>query len=470
MNIEGLLQTVAGLLLAMALMLSSGSLAAQTPASVPLTNSAQQNHTGDTHGAISDSLLQAGLRGSEVASVAPTPGVDYFPGQSSDVPTTNPDIDTMMARGRGASAGLASNTYTVTAKSSANGTITPATQSVNEGAVASLTVIPNAGYHIDHVAGHDCNVSLDSGDTWTTDAITADCRIYAAFASNWPGMALSVNASRTHAHYGQLLTYYVTLTNAGNTTVSGASVIMALSPLLDADNTSWTCLDAGDGAICHPGTGPLNDHGVVLYPDYVVTWVVSTSVLPRPASDVVDTTVSVSDGTNSINASNRTFLVLFRDGFDFANGDGTQAAGRHADLAYCPTDPQAEPMDDTFLHQLVMPAASASIFDTLLTAKGSDGSGFRLERANHGDRPFIRLVTVEHNGHEHASKWVGSEVGATLTLVTAKGASSQRMLLLDGAASPLGLALPEGIGNLRVRGPAGHAGVCDQSVSNRRHG
>lgn len=460
MDTKGLRHTVGGMLFATAMMLCAGPSAAQTVSSVSPLNSTLQSCTDAICSAITDFSPQVGVHGPDVASLAVGSGADSYVVQSSNGSATNPRIDTNVTAGISASAGFAGNTYTVTAKASENGTITPATQSVNEGAVASLTVIPNAGYHIDYVSGHDCNVSLDSGDTWTTDAITADCRIYAAFASNWQGMALSVGASRTHAHYGQLLTYYVTFTNAGTTTVSGTSVIMALSPQLDAGNTSWTCLDAGDGAICHSGTGPLNDQGVVIYPDSVVTWVVSTSVLPRPASDLVDTTARVSDGTHSINASNRTFLVLFRDGFDFAHGDGTQSSGMHTNLARCPTDPKAESADDTFLHQMVMPAASADIFDTLLTAYDHDGGGFRLERVNHGEWPLIRLVTVEHNGHEHASRWVASEVGATVAVAISNGEPGPRMLLLEGAESPLGMALPEGIGDLRVRSPRDHAGAC----------
>ena len=61
------------------------------------------------------------------------------------------------------------------------GSITPLTQSVADGATATLTVTPATGWHIDSVSG--CG-GVQSGNTFTTAAITADCAVTASFAIN----------------------------------------------------------------------------------------------------------------------------------------------------------------------------------------------------------------------------------------------------------------------------------------------
>jgi hypothetical protein len=71
-------------------------------------------------------------------------------------------------------------THTVSASvSEGQGTLTPATQSVADGAAATLTVAAATGWHVASVSG--CNGTL-SGNTYTTGAVTADCTVTASFA------------------------------------------------------------------------------------------------------------------------------------------------------------------------------------------------------------------------------------------------------------------------------------------------
>jgi len=71
--------------------------------------------------------------------------------------------------------------YTVTAVvAGGNGQISPASNTVNEGATAQFTLIPNTGYQVDTVSGCGNNGSL-SGTTYTTGPITGDCQITASF-------------------------------------------------------------------------------------------------------------------------------------------------------------------------------------------------------------------------------------------------------------------------------------------------
>jgi uncharacterized repeat protein (TIGR01451 family) len=71
-------------------------------------------------------------------------------------------------------------THTVTATAGANGSITPASRTVNDGATTTFTITPDSGYLIDTVSG--CGGSL-AGSTYTTGAITADCTVTASFTA-----------------------------------------------------------------------------------------------------------------------------------------------------------------------------------------------------------------------------------------------------------------------------------------------
>jgi|GEM_PF-1669497 alpha-tubulin suppressor-like RCC1 family protein len=69
-------------------------------------------------------------------------------------------------------------TVTVTSTAGAGGTITPASQNIDQGATASLTVSPNAGFSIDSVSG--CGGSLN-GTTYTTTSLFTNCAVSATF-------------------------------------------------------------------------------------------------------------------------------------------------------------------------------------------------------------------------------------------------------------------------------------------------
>lgn len=70
--------------------------------------------------------------------------------------------------------------FTVTGVAGPNGTVAPATQKVDAGETATLTVTPADGYLIASVAG--CGGVL-SGNTYTTAAIQANCTVNATFTS-----------------------------------------------------------------------------------------------------------------------------------------------------------------------------------------------------------------------------------------------------------------------------------------------
>ncbi|HEU4664758.1 MAG TPA: S8 family serine peptidase [Dokdonella sp.] len=147
-----------------------------------------------------------------------TPGVDGSGTVSPDAPQTVDDSDTMTFTvtpaadhhivepiGGSCPAGvLVNDTYTtgavhfncsivarfaidrwnVSTSAGANGTITPASQTVDAGTSATFTVTPDAGYVVAAVTGDTCNVTPSGASAYATDAIHADCAVSATFASD----------------------------------------------------------------------------------------------------------------------------------------------------------------------------------------------------------------------------------------------------------------------------------------------
>ncbi len=90
-------------------------------------------------------------------------------------------------------------TFTITPSSSGNGTISPSTpQTVNQGATTTFTLSPATNYHVVTPVGGSCGGTL-SGNTYTTNAVNADCTVIASFAID---------------------TYTVTPSSSGNGTIS----------------------------------------------------------------------------------------------------------------------------------------------------------------------------------------------------------------------------------------------------------
>ncbi|PKG83015.1 hypothetical protein CXF85_11755, partial [Colwellia sp. 75C3] len=118
-------------------------------------------------------------------------------------------------------------THTVSAIAGTGGGISPAAQTVEQGAITTVTVTPNSGYAISTVSG--CDGSL-SGNTYTTGTIAASCSVSASFTpithtvSALSGTGGEVSPATQTINQG--LTTTVTVTpNSGYaiSTVSGCS-------------------------------------------------------------------------------------------------------------------------------------------------------------------------------------------------------------------------------------------------------
>lgn len=133
------------------------------------------------NGAIAPATPQAvGHGGTAVFTVTPDPGYTATVGGTcggnlvGDTYTTNPVIAACTV-----DAAFSLTTYTVTPTAGANGSIAPAApQTIGHGATATFTVTPDVGYAAS--VGGSCGGSL-VGNTFTTNPVTANCTVDAAF-------------------------------------------------------------------------------------------------------------------------------------------------------------------------------------------------------------------------------------------------------------------------------------------------
>jgi len=90
-------------------------------------------------------------------------------------------------------------THTVTPSvGTPSGTIDPAAaQTIDDGDTASFTLTPASGFHIDTVGG-TCGGTL-AGNSYTTDAVTADCTVIANFAANGSTNGIITSGPLNHA-------------------------------------------------------------------------------------------------------------------------------------------------------------------------------------------------------------------------------------------------------------------------------
>jgi 6-phosphogluconolactonase (cycloisomerase 2 family) len=135
-------------------------------------------YTAGAHGSIvgaSPQTVSPGASGTAVTAVGAT---GYHFTQWSDSLQSASRTDTNVNANLSFTASFAINTYTVTASASGEGSITPASATVDHGATRAFTLAPNAGWYVASVSG--CGGSLN-GNTFTTGAITAGCAVTASF-------------------------------------------------------------------------------------------------------------------------------------------------------------------------------------------------------------------------------------------------------------------------------------------------
>jgi len=169
------------------------------------------------------------------------------------------------------------NSYTVSASAGEGGTVNPATQNVNHGSSAQITITPNEGYSIDAVTG--CNGSLN-GSTYTTSAVTANCQVQASFSINSYTVSASageggaVNPATQSVNHGSSAQIIITPSEGysidavtgcsgsliGNTYTTGAVTANCQVQASFSIESYTVSASAGEGGTVSPATQSVN-HG-----------------------------------------------------------------------------------------------------------------------------------------------------------------------------------------------------------------
>lgn len=184
-------------------------------------------------------------------------------------------------------------TYTVSAVAGEGGSVSPASQSVESGNNATITVTPDSGYLIAAVSG--CNGTLD-GTTYTTGAVTADCSVEASFKTE---EVVSVDPVKARILYpwkvsrtgsDQILVKGVADSGAAKITVNG----------LEASITQATQVQSVKGMSRMPGVQKTSSGGEV-------TWEV---MIPISQDQDVELVVNAEDASGNVNEAVDSASVL----------------------------------------------------------------------------------------------------------------------------------------------------------------
>ncbi len=321
---------------------------------------------------------------------------------------------------------FAPNSYTVSAGTDGHGSISPASQTVAEGASATFTLLADPGYHIAGVDG-SCGGQLNA-TSYTTAPVSGNCTVQAHFARDpSAALALSVcvwNSDGTcttqddYAAYGDSRLYVVTVSNSG--AAAASDVMIAAGSLdLDAAATSWVCVGAVGASCTDSGSGPLSDHVVSVPAGGSLSWLVASRVRndAPDAALVYQATLSRISAPVPQNAQQTAWLVIFRDGFE----SHAAAVGSVFD-AWSGAQPYA----------LRTPAVARDGLHALLSARAGDGAGFRVEWLCAGAACWLRLVVIDPTGGR-ASRWQMVDVGAEVQLHQVQGDDAGLSLLVAGA-------------------------------------
>lgn len=153
-------------------------------------------------------------------------------------------------------------TYVVTPSANAGGSIAPATaQTVDAGSTAMFTIAPLSGYSAS--VGGTCGGTLN-GNTYTTNAISANCSVIATFTPIPPVPPGAPTISQVIAGDGLLALYITPPTNDGGAPVTGYIATCtpgsitgsaSTSPVIVSGLSNGSTYDCGVTAVNSAGTG-----------------------------------------------------------------------------------------------------------------------------------------------------------------------------------------------------------------------
>jgi hypothetical protein len=143
--------------------------------------------------------------------------------------------------------------------------------------------------------------------------------VYENELSCGPHVAATVNDGRDFARYGQMLNYLVTLNGP---VINGAVSLNTPGNGLDLASATWTCVGSDITAICPSSDGIGPALGTVSLPAGTsMNWIVSVPVSSSTTDDTIELDVAAPGATSGSDVNE---LVIFRDGFNVTNSDGTR--------------------------------------------------------------------------------------------------------------------------------------------------
>lgn len=269
-----------------------------------------------------------------------------------------------------------------------------------------------------------CTVSHGVGTVTNANitSVTVDC-------IGHPLLTLAIDDGRTFARYGQTLDYLVTLANSGAAAANDVHVEAGLSAAFDGANARWQCIGAGSRPSCRASQlGALSDT-VTVPVGQILTWIVSVPVLFDTALGVAQIDVSASGATT---VSDIDTLVIFRDGFDVANADGT--------LATTSAPESAAVLRGNGSVTFRLPPAGGGGIDTVRTLRDGDAV-IKIQRLMLDHATYIRLLAHPKSGEERVSVWMPMAASAELSIGSVADKNGQRIVLLEGASQSVTLSL-----------------------------
>jgi len=298
-------------------------------------------------------------------------------------------------------------TFTAGANS---GTLTGASQTTDSSGIATL-----GGWTLDATPGTNTVVASAAGVTGTV-AFTA------TGVSVLDGFNVSISDGRNATQVGRLLTYTITVGNAGSFGANGVHVTDMLPDELDVAGAQWQC-SASNGASCTAsGSGDLDDT-IDLPAGGSVVYLLTAQVV-ADIDGMIDNGVTVAAGGNSIVRTDSTEIVIFRDGFELG-GDGSD------------WDEAIEPVAAGSLSEtqaLTLDVAGLAPLQRVTLAQAADRT-FAVEAIRIGETVLVRLVAGRQatawsalDGERFALVLVGTRLGlvgaqADLVVELAQGGS-----------------------------------------------
>lgn len=184
---------------------------------------------------------------------------------------------------------------------------------------STVGVCTVSGSTVTMLAPDNCSLTANqAGDGNYEAAVQSNLDV----ALTAPDLNVTISHSPQFIAYNGMVTYTITVGNAGN----GAAVDAQISDVLPSDltlaNPSWGCVAAGGAQCTTNGSGPLNDTFSIpaAGSSASVTYLLNAWVNPTTSTGTISNTVtvSVSGDTNMGNNSvtDNATVVIFRDGFE----------------------------------------------------------------------------------------------------------------------------------------------------------